>query len=687
MDGLECSEIRMSDVCDTTTLRFDSDYYKKEYLEIEQFICKNRDKFVTIESQGLQVDASAFYPSLEPYYNTGTIPFVRVADVKDQIEYNACVNIPEMGEEFRTLHMCYPGDVVLTKGGRVGTAGLITQPSYVTRDLIFINASALSRKDYIVLYLFFSSSFAYKQMVRSSSMTAQPHLTITLIRDLLVCNYSNSFKDKVEKYFTTLEKLNHQAQILYSEAKQILIKELKVCTEGITSDSYTTKYLSTSFKVSGRLDAEYYQPKYDGYLSALEQFETTKIPNEFDVLKNSGTNYAEGVSDVGVIKTKQLTNSGVNTDGIESYFTHETCIENKSTLVVNNDVVFASMGVGSLGKVSLFSYDGDKPFVTDSTLRIYRAKKHTHVLPEVLCIKKEIDLRPIIRAVVEKHRYQNLIINETQFVHDFYDAVMREISEKLRNYIDITLPKKGFNQTVTGKIKDACLRLDTALRLRFEYNYRYPHEVDPLAASNSYAIIYQVPFNGFDRLDRENLYATRRGEYAPLMATKAVEWFADYVYALRNALFHEIISPLDEEWQAIFKSAYLLLKQVSDICISCISQIEEFPQTQENAVFEYAEKHKSECFDPLADHVELLDFPKMVLSDWKVEKGKITLRGWFSATLKLQQGDAEAIENGTGSVTTEDKSFDFSITLDDDFKIATDKETQKEIIEIKLQGS
>ena len=52
MDGLECSEIRMSDVCDTTTLRFDSDYYKKEYLEIEQFICKNRDKFVTIESQG-----------------------------------------------------------------------------------------------------------------------------------------------------------------------------------------------------------------------------------------------------------------------------------------------------------------------------------------------------------------------------------------------------------------------------------------------------------------------------------------------------------------------------------------------------------------------------------------------------------------------------------------------------------
>lgn len=148
MDGLECSEIRMSDVCDTTTLRFDSDYYKKEYLEIEQFICKNRDKFVTIESQGLQVDASAFYPSLEPYYNTGTIPFVRVADVKDQIEYNACVNIPEMGEEFRTLHMCYPGNnaksSIPEKGNKRFLKVFDAMLAFCARALNAIKASCLN---------------------------------------------------------------------------------------------------------------------------------------------------------------------------------------------------------------------------------------------------------------------------------------------------------------------------------------------------------------------------------------------------------------------------------------------------------------------------------------------------------------------------------------------------------------
>ena len=455
MDGLECSEIKLSAVWDTTTLRFDSDYYKKEYLEIEQFICKNRDSFRIIESQGLQVDASAFYPSLEPYYNTGAIPFIRVADVKKQIDYNSCVNIPEMGEEFKTLHMCYPGDVVLTKGGRVGTAGLITCPSYVTRDLIFINSSILSRKDYVVLYLFFSSSFAYKQMVRSSSMTAQPHLTITLIKDLLVYNYSDSFKDEIETHFTILENLNRQAQVLYSEAKHILMDELNICVEAISASSYTTKYLSKSFITSGRLDAEYYHPKYDSYLKILSHFETTRIPAEFDVFKNSGTNYAEGVSDVGVIKTKQLTNSGVNTEGVESYFTNEVCAQNKSTFISNKDVIFASMGVGSLGKVSLFSYDGEERFVTDSTLRIYRAKQNARVLPEFLCI--------FLQSTIGQELIYRYVVGSTGIINIYDEDIAKipipvldmEIQKKIAKKIQESFALRRYSNQLLEYAKQA----------------------------------------------------------------------------------------------------------------------------------------------------------------------------------------------------------------------------------------
>lgn len=52
------------------------------------------------------------------------------------------------------------------------------------------------------------------------------------------------------------------------------------------------------------------------------------------------------------------------------------------------------------------------------------------------------------------------------------------------------------------------------------------------------------------------------------MKTNSILWFLDFVYCLRNALFHEIIDPLDEEWQIIFKNAYLVLKEIVDINIS-----------------------------------------------------------------------------------------------------------------------
>lgn len=90
------------------------------------------------------------------------------------------------------------------------------------------------------------------------------------------------------------------------------------------------------------------------------------------------------------------------------------------SLLRTNDVVFASMGVGSLGKVSLFSYDGDKPFVTDSTLRIYRAKKHTHVLPEVLCI--------FLQSAIGQELIYRYVVGSTGIINIYDDDIRLQVT-------------------------------------------------------------------------------------------------------------------------------------------------------------------------------------------------------------------------------------------------------------------
>ena len=43
-------------------------------------------------------------------------------------------------------------------------------------------------------------------------------------------------------------------------------------------------------------------------------------------------------------------------------------------------------------------------------------------------------------------------------------------------------------------------------------------------------------------------------------------------------------------------------------------------------------------------------------------------------------GRCRSSRKRTGSITTEDKGFDFSVTLGDDFKIAKDRKTQKKLL-------
>lgn len=176
--------------------------------------------------------------------------------------------------------------------------------------------------------------------------------------------------------------------------------------------------------------------------------------------------------------------------------------------------------------------------------------------------------------------------------------------------------------------------------------------------------------------DEFNVYATCR-DVIILRTDDITDLNKFYLWAYLHSSFGQKLM-----WRSASQTGqpHLTLSSIDGIYIP------EYSMVLQKAI-EDAEKHKAECVDYLADYVEILDFPKMVLSKWKIENGKITLSGWFSAKLKLQQGDAEAIENGTGSIATEDKGFDFSITLGDDFKIAIDKDTQKEIIEIKLQGT
>lgn len=288
MDGLEITEVRLSDIESSVhTFRIDSEYFGKQFLRDEALFRTNPEKFTEFRKLDLIVGGSAFYPSLEPFYDCGSLPFLRVADVDKVIDFTSCVKIPdEILPNFPTLRLVEKGDIVLTKGGSIGRAGLVTERAAVTRDLIFIDSSKLGEIDYTYLASYFQTDFAFRLMLRSSSLTAQPHLTITLIRDLPVLIASDAFKAEIFDLATRSQSERLLSEGLFRLSDDLLLTELGFIDWNPPENNISIKSFSESFFETCRLDAEYYSQSYDYAIEKLHKLKPNAIVPLGDVLRD-----------------------------------------------------------------------------------------------------------------------------------------------------------------------------------------------------------------------------------------------------------------------------------------------------------------------------------------------------------------------------------------------------------------
>lgn len=358
MEGLEISIISYTNLQNgVETLRFDSEYYLKEYVQIEKYIHDNKNRFSCFSDWGINIDCSAFYPAVEPFYGEGNIPFIRVQNVKEVIDYNDCVNIPQLpSEQYSTLKKVESGDIVITKGGSIGFVGYITQESYACRDLIFIKSSILSEEQSVFLYLYFSTDFAYKQLIRSSSQCAQPHLTITLVKNLDILKVSPMLMKECAILYSHFRQKYLASNALYKEAERLLLTELQISELIQTTNSIANKRFS-DFVNSGRLDAEYYQPKYDEIIGTISQYPYghDKIGNLYilrdkNFLPNDNARY----------KYIELSDIGVNGEISGCTYEYGSNLPSRARRIVHAGDIIISSIEGSLQSCAIITeeYDG-----------------------------------------------------------------------------------------------------------------------------------------------------------------------------------------------------------------------------------------------------------------------------------------------------------------------------------------
>ena len=389
MDGLECNEIRLCHVVEKN-LRLDSEYYQKNNLHLERLLASMVGK--TISDYEGSTDCSAFYPSITDYYsnNRENIPFLRVNEIVDGLVVitDKTVFLPEavLNANSKTIALAYPGDIIIAKGGNtLAKVGLVTNEYkvYATcRDVIILRTGNMKGINKYYLWAYLHGSYGQRLMWRSASQTGQPHLTLTSIDGIHVPEYSNTLQQFIEQLYDQSVSLKQESQQQYKNAASFLQHHIGLTH--VDDKSISVKKLSESFKKTGRLDAEYYRPKFDALFTVLSKHRTCCLGgnNGLVSIRKSIEPGSDAYCDDGIpfVRVSDISKFEVTKPEIHIANNFEDSIETlypkKNTILFSKD--------GSVGIA--YKLDRDEEFVTSSALLHLTVKDETEVLPDYLTL-------------------------------------------------------------------------------------------------------------------------------------------------------------------------------------------------------------------------------------------------------------------------------------------------------------
>jgi len=263
--------------------------------------------------------------------------------------------------------MVQPGDILLTKGGSIARVGITTYKAAASRDLIFINSSLLAEQDQHFLYLYFQSGFFNRLLIRSSSQTAQPHLTITLVRDLPILSASDTFKAHLSK-FVKRAFLAHNTSLAHAaSAESKLVDTLGLGTWTPPEALSYVRSNSEAFAAK-RLDAEHFKPRIAALLELLNATGQAQPLSEVMAFNQRGQQPTYCENGLPVINSKHVNRGEVRLDDDNRVAT----FDEKTPLIQPGDVLMNGTGVGTIGRSAPYLHQ--TPAIPDNHVTILRPK-------------------------------------------------------------------------------------------------------------------------------------------------------------------------------------------------------------------------------------------------------------------------------------------------------------------------
>lgn len=388
MDGLEVNEFLYSKVIQSNKIhRLDSEYYSKIAMKIEEKVLSIPHFFLPHH----RVISGPFGSTLKSsvYLEYGDIPFIRIENIKGgfHISRENLVYISNSDNGKIAKSQLQEDDIILSKvGNSIGYFARVDTELHTCN--ISENNIGIKLFDYPIevkhtILTYLNSEYGKSLILRRKSGNAQPKLNIDDICSIPIPNFSSTFCSMISSLILESDRCIQKATSIYQNTESLLLSALNY-QPIVQTQGYSENFFSTSFGKTGRLDAEYYQPKYDQLFMILAAFTTNSLggPNGIADFRKSIEPGSESYGEEGIpfVRISDITKFGISAPDIKL---PQDIVEHPEALFPKKDSILFSKD-GSVGIA--YKLEEDAQFITSSALLQLTVKDIEKVLPDYLTL-------------------------------------------------------------------------------------------------------------------------------------------------------------------------------------------------------------------------------------------------------------------------------------------------------------
>ncbi len=457
LKGLEASEIMFSYVkSQSDILRLDSYYYSKEFLSDEIIISKKNNKTLKELNASLLSFGAYSLNNFVEYKDSG-IPFIRGVNMKNGVlDFSDTIYIDEEAHKLLWKSEVKPNTVLLSMSGTIGDVAIAVQeyqyPMNSNQDIAKIRLKEEGIRP-CYLYAFLRSKYGQNFLKRESRGSVQQHVFLSQIETIRIPLLTDSFQLQIEQLVKSAHYNLHQSKALYSDAENMLLSEIGLLGWKANNAPVNIKQLKESYLASGRLDAEYYQPKYDTLFAQLSKYECDTIKDIAHINKSVEPG-SEAYQDSGIpfVRVSDVSKFGISEPSI--YLS--PCDFNLNELRPKKDTILLSKD-GSVGIA--YKVEEDMDCITSGALL------HLSVFNE--------DYTPDYLTLV-----LNSIVVQMQAERDSNGAIIQHWKPSEIEQVIIPKLPKPIQETISAKIQESFALKKESRRLLDEAKMMVEREIE-----------------------------------------------------------------------------------------------------------------------------------------------------------------------------------------------------------------